>query len=170
MCFCQQGVRTGLVPLRIEWRGRRLCPDTAVRVITPGPALPRLVSVSDGTNLLSLFRIESGQVKATIDEVESIDSFSATVDGMAVTGVETFRTDPLLERYEVNFRLPSAAGARRACAGDPHGAAVADAHGDRSGLKRDDFPGWLYHRRYQRDGNQRAHQAAEPCFGRCAVV
>jgi len=108
--FLPQGVRTGLVPLRIEWRGRRLCPDIAVRVITPGPALPRLVSVSDGINLLSRFRIESGQVKATIDEVESIDSFSATVDGMAVTGVETFRTDPLLERYEVNFRLPSAAG------------------------------------------------------------
>jgi SAM-dependent methyltransferase len=108
--FLPQGVRTGIVPLRMEWRGRRLCADTAVRVISPGPALPRLVSVSDGINLLSRFRIESGRVKATIDEVESIDKFDATVDGEAVEEVESFRTDPLLERYEVNFRLPRAAG------------------------------------------------------------
>jgi SAM-dependent methyltransferase len=108
--FLPHGVRTGIVPLRLEWRGQRLCADTAVRVISPGPALPRLVSVSDGINLLSRFRIESGRVKATIDEVESIDNFEATVDGEAVEEIESFRTDPLLERYEVNFRLPRAAG------------------------------------------------------------
>jgi ubiquinone/menaquinone biosynthesis C-methylase UbiE len=108
--FLPKGVRTGLVPLCMEWRGRRLCPDTAVRVISPGPALPRLVSVSDGVNLLSRFRIESGRVKATIDEVEAIDNFNATVDGKAVEEVETFRTDPLLERYEVNFRVPRGVG------------------------------------------------------------
>jgi ubiquinone/menaquinone biosynthesis C-methylase UbiE len=108
--FLPHGVRTGLVPLRIEWRGREMCPDTTARVISPGPAVPRLVSVSDGINLLSRSRIESGLVKATIEEVESIESFSATVDGAAVEEVETFRTDPLLARYEVNFRLPPAAG------------------------------------------------------------
>jgi hypothetical protein len=32
------------------------------------------------------------------------------VDGVAVTAVETFRTDPLTERWEVNFRVPDAIG------------------------------------------------------------
>ena len=104
--FLPAGVRTGLVPVRVEWQGQRLCPDAIIRVIPAGPAVPRLVSVSDGVNLLSTQRIESGTVKATIEEVESIGSFAATVDGFPVRDAETFRTDPLASRYEVNFRVP----------------------------------------------------------------
>ena len=104
--FLPAGVRTGLVPVRVEWHGQRLCPDAIIRVIPAGPAVPRLVSVSDGVNLLSPQRIESGTIKATIEEVESIGSFAATVDSFPVRDVEAFRTDPLASRYEVNFRLP----------------------------------------------------------------
>jgi len=105
--FLPAGVRTGLVPVRILWRGERLCPDATIRVIPAGPAVPRLVSVSDGVNLLSTQRIESGTMKAAIEEVTSIGDFTATVDGVAVREVETFRTDPLPSRYEVNFALPA---------------------------------------------------------------
>ena len=104
--FLPAGVRTGLVPVRVEWQGRPLCPDAVIRVIPPGPAVPRLVSVCDGVNLLSTHRIESGIVKVTIEEVHSIANFTATVDGVPVREIETFRTDPLASRYEVNFRLP----------------------------------------------------------------
>jgi hypothetical protein len=111
--FLPSGVRTGLVPVRVEWHGRRLCPDTIIRVIPAGPAVPRLVSVTDGVNLLSTQRMVSGTVKVTIEEVESIGNFTASVDGLPVKKVETFRTDPLASRYEVNFELPeeSAPGA-----------------------------------------------------------
>jgi len=51
--FLPEGIRTGLMPVRLEWNGRRLCPDATLRVIPPGPAVPRLVSISDGINLLS---------------------------------------------------------------------------------------------------------------------
>jgi ubiquinone/menaquinone biosynthesis C-methylase UbiE len=106
--FLPAGVRTGLVPARVEWQGRPLCPDAIIRVIPAGPAVPRLVSVSDGVNLLSTQRIVSGAVKATIEEAESVANFNATVDGIPVRKVETFRTDPQASRYEVNFRLPRA--------------------------------------------------------------
>jgi SAM-dependent methyltransferase len=111
--FLPAGVRTGLVPVRVEWNGRALCPEAIIRVIPAGPAVPRLVSVSDGVNLLSTRRIASGTVKATIEEVESIANFNATVDGLPVREIATFRTDPLASRYEVNFQLPeeSAPGA-----------------------------------------------------------
>jgi len=105
--FLPAGVRTGLVPVRVEWHGEPLCPDATIRVIPAGPAVPRLVSVCDGVNLLSTQRIDSGIMKATIEEVESIGSFGATVDGFPVREVETFRTDPLASLYEVNFRLPN---------------------------------------------------------------
>ena len=78
-----------------------------MRVIPPGPAVPRLTALSDAVNLLSPQRIESGLIKATIEEAENMDSFHATVDALPVREIETFRTDPLTQRWEVNFRVPA---------------------------------------------------------------
>lgn len=111
--FLPEGIRTGLVPVRILWRGEPLCLDAFIRVIPAGPAVPRLVSVSDGVNLLSTHRIESGTVKVAIEEVASIRDFTATVDGVPVSDVETFRTDPLPSRYEVNFAMPAGTASGR---------------------------------------------------------
>jgi ubiquinone/menaquinone biosynthesis C-methylase UbiE len=108
--FLPAGVRTGLLPVRVEWHGRRLCPDRYMRVIPPGPSVPRLTALSDAVNLLSPQRIESGLIKVTIEEVDSIESFRAEVDGIAVRETDTFRTDPLTERWEVNFRVPERIG------------------------------------------------------------
>lgn len=104
--FLPETVRTGLLPVRVEFQGRALCPEHYVRVIQPGPAVPRLTALSDGINLMSPQTIESGLVKATIEEVDDIATFHATVDSMPVSEIETFRTDPLCERWEVNFRVP----------------------------------------------------------------
>ncbi len=104
--FLPPGVRRGLVPVRVEWHGRQLCPDATVRVIPPGPLAPRLTKLSDGVNLLSQ-RIESGWLIATVEDVDSIDDFRATVDGVPVPEIEPHKTDPLALRYEVNFQLPA---------------------------------------------------------------
>ena len=104
--YLPEGVRTGLLPLRVEWRGLRLCPDAILRVVPPGPSFPRLVSVSDGVNLLSPQRVGSGTMKAIVQEVESISAVTATIDGFPARDVDAFRTDPRASRYEVNFRLP----------------------------------------------------------------
>lgn len=113
--FLPKGVRTGLLPLRLEWRGVSLAADKFIRVIPPGPSVPRLNALTDAINLMSATRIESGLVKASIEEVDSIETFNATVDGVPVEKVETFRADPLTERWEVNFEIPRSveAGARR---------------------------------------------------------
>ena len=104
--FLPPGLRTGMLPVRVEFEGRVLCAEHAVRVIMPGPAVPRLTALSDAVNLLSPQNIESGLIKATIEEVDDIGTFRATVDGVAATEIETFRTDPLAERWEVNFGVP----------------------------------------------------------------
>jgi ubiquinone/menaquinone biosynthesis C-methylase UbiE len=104
--FLPTGTRTGLLPVRLELHGHRLCADKFAHVMPPGPTVPRLTALSDAVNLLSPQTIESRLIKATMEEVDDIQSFIATVDGVAVTSVETFRTDPLTERWEVNFRLP----------------------------------------------------------------
>jgi hypothetical protein len=43
-------------------------------------------------------------------EVPSADLFHATVDGMAVRETDSFCADPMLRRYEFNFRLPEGVG------------------------------------------------------------
>jgi SAM-dependent methyltransferase len=109
--YLPAGTRTGIVPVRLEWNGRRLCEDSMFRVLPPGPVVPHLVAVSDGINLLSYQHITSGSIKVTLDDVISVDGFEATVDGAPVADVGFFRTDPLSNRYEVDFHLPPGMGA-----------------------------------------------------------
>ena len=108
--FLPEGLRTGLLPVWLVLNGRRLCAAHTLRVIPPGPAVPRLTALSDAVNLCSPQRIESGLIKATIEEVDDISRFAAMVDGVAATDIESFRTDPLCERWEVNFRIPDGIG------------------------------------------------------------
>ena len=78
-----------------------------MRVIPPGPSVPRVESVTDGTNLLSDRRIESGTVKVQLEEIAAPESFEARVDGHYVRAAEMFCTDPRNQRYDVSFLLPA---------------------------------------------------------------
>jgi cyclopropane fatty-acyl-phospholipid synthase-like methyltransferase len=100
------GTRTGLVPVEVLWAGHTLTEISWMRVIPPGPAVPRIESVTDGTNLLSDRRIESGTVKVQLEEIAIPESFEARVDGRYVRAAEMFCTDPRNQRYDVSFLLP----------------------------------------------------------------
>jgi SAM-dependent methyltransferase len=100
------GIASGIQPLEILWMGQPLCPPSKLRVVPAGPSVPRMISISDGIDLLSGIRIVSGIVKVTIEETRKPAEFRATVDGQPVTGCEIFCTDPLPPRHEINFRLP----------------------------------------------------------------
>jgi SAM-dependent methyltransferase len=98
--------RTGMVPVELSWLGQPLCPPVWLRVIPRGPAVPRICSVSDGTNLLEERRIESGTVKLVMEDVADAGAVSALVDGQPVEILERCLTDPLTGRFEIDFRLP----------------------------------------------------------------
>lgn len=104
------GLRTGLVPIEVFSHGAPLCPPAWMRMIPAGPPVPRVVSISDGVNLLSGSLVSSGIVKAVLVEIERPGDFHATVDGLVAEGVETFCVDPLFQRYEFNFPLPARCG------------------------------------------------------------
>jgi ubiquinone/menaquinone biosynthesis C-methylase UbiE len=104
--FLPPGTRTGLVRVSVLWHGKPLCADRFAHVMPPGPTVPRLTALSDAINLMSPQHIESRLIKATVEEVDNIEAFAATVDGLPAIDIETFRTDPLTARWEVNFRLP----------------------------------------------------------------
>lgn len=99
------GCRTGLVPVEVLWLGRPLTAPGWMRVIPPGPAVPRICSVSDGVNLLSGTRIVSRAVKVVMEEVTATDRFQAFLDGIPIDS-RTFCTDPVTQRYEFDVMLP----------------------------------------------------------------
>jgi SAM-dependent methyltransferase len=99
-------IRTGLVPVQPSWLGQPLCAAVWVRLMPPGPLVPRIASVTDGINLVSGERIGSGVVKVGMTEVADPAQFHVTVGGLPIQPVDSFCTDPLLRRYEFNFTLP----------------------------------------------------------------
>jgi hypothetical protein len=97
---------TGLVPIQLCRLGQSLSRQTTIRVIPPGPLVPRVLSVTDAVDLLSGARIVSGYVKVILEEVEHPEEFEALVDNRSVSKIEIFCTDPVPPRFEINFALP----------------------------------------------------------------
>jgi SAM-dependent methyltransferase len=106
-------VRTGLVPVDLECLGQPLCPQAWVRLMPPGPLVPRIAAVTDGINLVSGERISSRVVKVGMTEVPDPAQFRVSIGGVEAAGVESFCTDPLWSRYEFNFPLPDEIGRGR---------------------------------------------------------
>ena len=101
------GVRTGVVPVELFWLGKPLCPLAWLRIIPPGPAVPRVCSVTDGTNLLAVSRVESGSLKLTLEDLSDAPAVRASLDGQPLEGIEWFEIDALAGRFEFNLRLPA---------------------------------------------------------------
>jgi SAM-dependent methyltransferase len=105
-----EGLETGVHPVEIRLLGKPIAAAARLRIIPPGPHVPRVVSVSDGINLLSGVRIVTGSVKITLEEAANAEQFQASIDGQAVTGIAVFCTDPRPPRHEVNFEVPDSVG------------------------------------------------------------
>lgn len=97
---------TGLLPVDLQWFDQRLAPQTVLRVIPPGPSVPRVASVTDGVHLVLQKRIESRMVKLVLEEIARPHEIGAEVGGLPALDLEFFCIDPRPQRFEVNFRLP----------------------------------------------------------------
>lgn len=101
-----EGLRTGLVPVEVWWEGKLLFPAGWVRIMPPGPLVPRVLAVNDGINLLLGNRVLTRAVKVTMLEVAHADQFRAAVDDVDAGAIDRFCTDVLSQRWEFNFHLP----------------------------------------------------------------
>jgi SAM-dependent methyltransferase len=104
------GVRTGLVPVELRrisgHRGQPLCLPAIARIVPSGPLVPRIVSVTDGVNLVQQNATSTGLLKIQLEEVSSPDSVTATVDDQPVAHLDILRTDLRPPRHELNLELP----------------------------------------------------------------
>ena len=102
--------RTGILRVEAAWLGKALCTPGCVRIIPAPPDVPRVLSVTDGVDLLAGRRIVSRSVKLVIEEVTSPEQLTVAVDGVPVRDLDVFCTNPFNLRHEMNFTLPEAIG------------------------------------------------------------
>jgi SAM-dependent methyltransferase len=101
-----EGVRTGLVPVELRANGQPLCPPAIARVIPSGPLVPRIISITDGVNLVLENASSTGLLKVQLEEVSSPDSITASVDDLPVPRLGILCTGQRPPRYELNLELP----------------------------------------------------------------
>ncbi len=104
--YLPEGLPTGLRPLDLLWRGKPLTAPAYLRLVPPGPAVPRIESVTDGINLLSGKKIVTGTIKVVLEEVERPEEFRASLGGRPVEDFDIFCVDPRIPKYEINFSVP----------------------------------------------------------------
>lgn len=103
-----RGIRTGSVRITLhDYKGTFIAGPLPIEV-TPGPPWePKILSVSDGVNILAKFRIEQGGLKVTIEDLEHPQEVSFLVDGRPVEHLQYVCNDPITFTYEFAFH-PSA--------------------------------------------------------------
>jgi SAM-dependent methyltransferase len=101
-----QGIRTGLLPVEVRMNGKRLCAPATLRVIPAAPLVPRIVSITDGINLVEKNCSTTGHLKVQIEEVATPESIAAWINKRPIEHLEILCIDPIPPRYEVNLRLP----------------------------------------------------------------
>jgi len=105
-----RAVGTGLAPIELRWLGKCITSPTSIRVIPPGPAVPRILSVTDANELLYGAQIVTRCVKVQLEEALRPEEFQASVAGLPVKNIAMFCADPVPPRYEINLSLPEQLG------------------------------------------------------------
>jgi ubiquinone/menaquinone biosynthesis C-methylase UbiE len=101
---------TGLLPVNLMWRDHLLAAPSTLRVIPPGPSVPRFCRLADAINLEAGARIETRYVKMHLEDIARPHDIEATVNGLPVLNLEYLCVDPRPQLFEVNFRLPDELG------------------------------------------------------------
>jgi ubiquinone/menaquinone biosynthesis C-methylase UbiE len=100
------GIEPGLHPVQLLYRGRPVAPAQVLRVIPPGPMVPRVMAITDGVELLMANRTVSGVIRVALEEVADVTAFRASLDGRAIERVKSTLIDPMPPRFEIDLFLP----------------------------------------------------------------
>ena len=105
-------LRSGIVPVQLSWLGEPISNTATMRVIGPGPLVPRVVTVTDAVNLMSNVTIENRLIKVTVEEVnlenedEVREAAGATIGGRPAGPLEVYCLDPLPRVFEIDVPVP----------------------------------------------------------------
>lgn len=90
---------TGLLPVQLYWMEEPVSAPAALRVIPPGPSVPRLISLSKNVTARAL--------KLTAEEIGRPDEIEIWVGGMPVDELSYVCTDRRARRFEIGVEMPA---------------------------------------------------------------
>ncbi|HTA47304.1 MAG TPA: class I SAM-dependent methyltransferase [Bryobacteraceae bacterium] len=99
------GMAPGECEMQMSVSGRLVPDPHRVTVFAPGPRTPRVRSVTDGINLTSRYRIETGGAKVVIEDIDRPEDVSFRIAGHAAEYVQYHCIDPVTSTYEFAFHL-----------------------------------------------------------------
>lgn len=99
------GLRTGLNPVELFWRGQPLA-QSRLRIVPTPPPVPRILEASDGIDLLSGRHVVTRSIKLFLEEFAEPERLTIALNGRPIADKDVFCTDPMPPRHEVNFRIP----------------------------------------------------------------
>jgi hypothetical protein len=102
-----EGLRTGFQPFRLTCADNPIQCEGFLRVIPPGPAVPRVASVTDSVFVGDGPAISSNRVRVSLEEAHRPEDLRATVDGRPIRRVSYVCSAPEIPRFEIDFRLPA---------------------------------------------------------------
>lgn len=99
-----KSVGTGSVPVTLRTHDGRVVAGPVPIEVTAGPPWePKVLSVTDGINILSKFRVEKGGVKVTMEDIERPEEVSFVLDGRPAEYLQYECKDPITFTYEFAF-------------------------------------------------------------------
>jgi hypothetical protein len=101
-----KGIAPGIAPVGLRYRGKHLG-GNSIEVL-PGPdRVPRLISVTDGVNLLSAFRIECGAFKAVLEDIGDPAEVSFEIDGLPAVPDDFYCVEPVRDQFYYSVSVPA---------------------------------------------------------------
>jgi len=100
-----QGITPGAYQVALYCDERMLGAPQPIEVIPAPPRNPKLLSITDGVNLASHRRIESGGVKVTLEDIANPAEVSFRVAGRPAESLAWECRDPITDTYEFAFHL-----------------------------------------------------------------
>jgi hypothetical protein len=93
---------TGLLPVRLFWLEEPISTPHMLRVIPPGPAVPRILSVGRGAGMRT--------VRILVEDIARPHEMQVSMGGMPVVDLNYACVDPKPQRFDVTFHLPDEIG------------------------------------------------------------
>jgi len=101
-----KGVRPGILPVQLTYRGSPIGDAYQVTVLPAPPWHPRILRVTDRLNLLARNRIENDGIKVMIEDVENPADVSFHVGSRQAGFVLVDCEDPITSTYHFGFPVP----------------------------------------------------------------
>jgi ubiquinone/menaquinone biosynthesis C-methylase UbiE len=108
-----QGLEPGLQPVRLIWANTAICSESFLRLVPPGPEVPRIVSLTDAVCVGAGRTISSNRIRISLEESRRPEDVKVIVNGRSLRRTAFLCTVPDIPRFEIDFKLPAGTGAGR---------------------------------------------------------